>query len=74
MKSIHAVSSILAVWRIGSPAAAPARPEFHAQSGHRSAANQVSGRLDSTRAPSGLSTLLSVALLQGGSPTDRRRN
>ena len=79
MKSIHAVSNILAVWRIGSSASpmradsSPARTgEFHAQSGHRSMGHNPSGRVDS-QAPMGLSALLSVALLQGSS-TDRRRN
>ena len=79
MKSIHAVSNILAVWRIGSsaspmrPDSSPARTgEFHPQNGHRSGGKYPSGRVDS-QAPMGLSALLSVALLQGSS-TDRRRN
>ena len=79
MKSIHAVSNILAVWRIGSsaspmrPDSSPARTgEFHTQSGYRSRGHNPCGRVDS-QAPMGLSALLSVALLQGSS-SDRRRN
>lgn len=81
MKSIHAVSNILAAWRIGSSATGrpidASRPvqtsALHVKRSQAGAANDACGCVNSPHSPVGLSSLLAVALLQGSS-TDRRRN
>jgi hypothetical protein len=86
MKSIHAISTILAICSIGPSARAAA---FHAPSqarptgfraknsnkgGGERGANAPFGRVNLQQSRAGIPTLLAVGLLQGGSPTERRRN
>ena len=78
MKSIHAISSILAVWGGGSSVWAPGKhalhqgrtmgPEGPGTGGFREVANRPIPR----QPPSGMPNLLAAALLQGGARTDRR--
>jgi hypothetical protein len=82
MKSIHAISTILAGRRIGS--------SVHVEPGHSShpaqatglrakgsyeggSANTSFGGVTSKQPRVGIPTLLADALLQGGSSTERRR-
>jgi hypothetical protein len=82
MKSIHAVSNILAVWRIGSSASGPERhasrpvqtSALRVKGGQADESNSACGCTNSAQSPAALSTLLAVALLQGVSSADRRRN
>ena len=82
MKGIHAISTILAVWRINSAAPAapghPARParasELHAKSSHGDSTSTPSSCVNSRQPHVGIPSLLGAALLQGGSSTERRRN
>ena len=78
MKSIHAISSILAVWGGGSSVWTPAkhalhqartmRPEDQGTEGLREVANRPNPRQPAPGVPN----LLAAALLQGGARTDRR--
>jgi hypothetical protein len=82
MKSIHAVSNILAVWRIGSSAPGPechaSRPvqtsALRVKGRQGGEANSASGCTNSAQSPAALSTLLAIALLQDVPSADRRRN
>ena len=81
MKSIHAISTILAGWRIGSPAnGAPSRPSrpaqisgLRAKGSYEGGANTPVGRVNSKQYRVGIPTLLADALLHGGSSTGPRR-
>jgi len=79
MKSIHAISTILADWRIGSSVRVPSHPSrpaqtagLHAKDGHKGGTNAPFDRLNSKQPRAGIPTLLADALLQGGSSTERR--
>jgi len=81
MNSIHAISTILADWRIDTSAhAVPYRPFQPAvtsaprpQGSHQVGANTTFGRVHSQQPSVGIPTLLADALLQGGSSTEPRR-
>ena len=76
MKSIHAISTILAIWGMGIPVGA-IRPSRPARTGRfednsTEGAREMAGRTIPTPPPPGMPNLLAAALLQGGSRTDRR--
>ena len=81
MKSIHAISTILAGWRIGPSAqAVPSHPSrqaratgLHAESSYEGGTNTPFAGVNSKQPRVGIPTLLADALLQGGSSTERRR-
>jgi hypothetical protein len=81
MKSIHAISTILADWRIDSSAhAVPCRPFQPAvtsatrpKGSYQGEAKRTFGRVHSQEPHVGIPTLLADALLQGGSSTGPRR-
>jgi hypothetical protein len=82
MKDIQAIGAILAIWHIlpsshataSRPASRPARKnECRAESSY-AGGNSPSGGVNLHHSRSGISSLLAVALLQGGSSTHRRRN
>jgi hypothetical protein len=70
MKDIQAIGAILGFLRIlpSAPAAASHAPHPVRNNARRAESG------DGGKTPSGISTLLAVALLQGGSSSDRRRN
>jgi hypothetical protein len=83
MKSIHAISTILAICSIGSSAEAashaprPARTtgpraKTSDQSSDEGGANTPFGRLNSTQSRTGIPSLLASGFLRGGSSTARR--
>jgi hypothetical protein len=81
MKGIHAMGTILAVWRIDSSGPAPSLPprparanQPPAKSSHEDGMHAPSGRGDSNPSRVGIPSLLAAALLQGGASTNRRRN
>lgn len=81
MKSIHAISTILAGWRIEPSAqpvpshpACPARTNgLPAKGSYEGGTNTSFGRANSKPSRVGIPSLLADALLQGGSSTDPRR-
>jgi hypothetical protein len=81
MKSIHAISTILAGWRMGSSAQAltshpsdPARASgLRAKGSSEGGTHTRFGHVNSKQSRVGIPTLLADALLQGGSSTERRR-
>ena len=81
MKSIHAISTILAGWRIDPSAqevpgrlCRPAQTTgLRANSSHGGGTNTPSGRVNSKQHRAGIPTLLADALLQGASSTEDRR-
>jgi hypothetical protein len=80
MKSIHAISTILADWRIESSVQVPSLPSrpaqtagLHAKDRHKDGTNTLLDPLNSKQPCVGIPTLLADALLQGGSSTERRR-
>jgi hypothetical protein len=78
MKSIHAISTILAVWGTGSPGAIAKQPFCPAQvtrfddRGMMKRPRELDGRATLQQSALGMPSLLASALLQGGSGTDRR--
>ena len=78
MKSIHAISTLLAVWGLGPPqvmAKPPSRPARTARIDDKSAERfrDIGGRAIPAQSARGVPNLLAAALLQGGSRTDRQR-
>jgi hypothetical protein len=81
MKSIHAISTILAGWRIGQSAQAmPSYPSLptrttglRAKDSYESGTNTPGGGANSKQSRVGIPALLAYALLQGGSSTEPRR-
>lgn len=81
MKSIHAISTILAIWRIEPSGPAPnhvlhpVRPgAYRAKGAHDAGPNPPSGSARSPQSRAGIPTLLAAALLQGGSSANRNRD
>jgi hypothetical protein len=78
MKSIHAISTILAVWGIGSsgamanPLSGPAR-RGRLDDKSTESVRQTDDRPMPGQSALGMPNLLAAALLQGASRTDRRR-
>jgi hypothetical protein len=77
MKSIHAISTILAVWGIASSGVMASRPLCPARRGRLDGKNaegvrEIAGRARNTQSTLGMPGLLAAALLQGGSRTDHR--
>jgi hypothetical protein len=77
MKSIHAISTILAVWGMAAPGAMANRPSRPAPTGRfdekgSQGLEQIGGRTIPAQSAFGMPNLLAAALLQGGSRTDRR--
>jgi hypothetical protein len=79
MKGIHAISTILAVWGIGStPVVSHAPPASRTRTPDAGSSSEVSmytisSRVISERSRAGIPNLLAAALLQGGSSAGRRR-
>ena len=78
MKSIHAISTILAVWGMGPSdvmANRPSRPARTARFDDKATEGfrEIAGRAIPAQSAHGVPNLLAAALLQGGSRTDRRR-
>jgi len=84
MKSIHAISTILAICSIGSSASEAAshapraarttgpRAKTGDKSSDEGGANTPFGRVNSTQSRAGIPSLLAAGFLQGGSSTLRR--
>ena len=78
MKSIHAISTILAVWGMGSSGALANQPFCPAQAtrcndnGMVKGPRGIDGRATLQHSALGMPSLLATALLQGGCGTDRR--
>jgi hypothetical protein len=78
MKSIHAISTILAVWGMGPSGvvvnhlARPARAVRTEDRGTQGV-RQIAGLATPGKSALGMPNLLAAALLQGGSRPDRRR-
>jgi hypothetical protein len=78
MKSIHAISTILAVWGSASSgvmanyASPPVRAVRFDDKSTGGVREKIAGRARPAQSAPGMPNLLAAALLQGGSRTDRR--
>ena len=77
MKSIHAISTIVAVWGMGPSGAVvnhPARPARTVRLDDRGTQGvlQIAGPATPGKSALGMPNLLAAALLQGGSRPDRK--